>query len=267
MPAQPPILAAFVAYRYSRGAAVPSLVRAVSAVQYEHTRHGEPPPTGPAVKLTMKGIRRDAALAGKRPRGKAPALAQDLRRVVQTMGGTLIDLRDKALLLLGFAGAFRRSELVALNVADVVEVKEGYRVHVRRSKTDQAGEGMVKGIPFGESPDTCPVGALAAWLRAAGITEGPLFVGVNRHGRRTEHRLSGADVGRVVKKLMARIGKDVADFGGHSLRAGLVTEAYAAGKSTKAIMDQTGHKSLQTLHRYIRLAELFRDNAARGIGL
>lgn len=269
LPTTAAILAAYVSHRYyDDGCKVPTLVRLVSAVVHQHTTAGLNTPAGAALKLTLKGIRRHSARKGVLPNRKAPTRADDLLRAIQVQGGELIDLRDRALLLVGFAGAFRRSELVRLNVEDVrFEAKKGYRLFLPYSKTDQAGEGYWKGIPYGENPDTCPVLALQAWLQAAQLAEGPIFMGVNRHGRKTKKRLNPGEVARIVKKHMARIGKSAKDFSGHSLRAGLVTEAYAAGKSTKVIMDQTGHKSHDTLYRYIRLAEMFRDNAASGIGL
>lgn len=264
------ILAAYVSHRYEdHDAKVPTLTRIVSGVLHAHTAAGYDAPKGPALKLTMQGIRRRSAERGVRPRRVAPAMAEDLREAVLALsGGELKDLRNRALVLLGFAGCFRRSELVSLEVRDLkLEAGKGYEVLLRRGKTDQEGRGLTKGIPYGEHPDTCPVRALQAWLSAARITSGPLFVGVNRHGRTTGIRLHGADVARVVKIAMAAIGRDATSFSGHSLRAGLITTAANAGKSMKVIMDQSGHRDMRTLLIYMRMAELFRDNAASSIGL
>jgi integrase len=173
-------------------------------------------------------------------------------------------IRDRALLLVGFASALRRAELVSLNVEDVTTGPDGLTITLRRSKTDQEGAGRPIGVPFGSSPATCPVRALAAWVAAAGITDGPLFRGVSRHGALLG-RLSGRGVARVVQRGAASVGLEVANFGGHSLRAGLATAAEKAGKSERAIMAQTGHRSVTMVRRYIRDANLFSDNAAAGL--
>ncbi len=179
----------------------------------------------------------------------------------------LIACRDRALLLLGFAGAMRRSELVGLDVADVVETADGLVVTIRRSKTDQEGQGRKIGIPYGSKLATCPVRSLRAWKARAKITEGPLFRQVNRHGKVLEGRLGDRTVALVVKRAVAATGVDATNYAGHSLRAGLATAAAMAGVSERVIQGQTGHKSLPILRRYIREGSLFRENAAAEVGL
>ena len=166
----------------------------------------------------------------------------------------------------GFAGAFRRSELVALNVDDLVFGEQGVVVTLRRSKTDQTGAGRQVAVPYGRHADTCPVTALRAWLEAATITEGPVFVSVDRHGN-ADGRLSDRAVALVVKHYAKAIGRDENDFAGHSLRAGFATEAARAGAQELDIMRTTGHKSLPMLRRYIREGNLWRGNAASKLGL
>lgn len=168
-------------------------------------------------------------------------------------------MRDRALILSGFAGAFRRSELVALDVADLAFTRDGLTVTLRRSKTDQEGQGRKIGIPYGANPDSCPVRVVQAWLKAAAIADGPVFRSINRHGRVLPGRLAPADVARVVKKLAERAG--------HSLRAGHATAAAVAGASERSIMNQTGHRSVQMVRRYIRDGSLFRENSAGKLGL
>jgi integrase len=187
--------------------------------------------------------------------------------MVDATGAGLIGIRDRALVLLGFAGAFRRSELVGLNVDDCVFSKDGLTVTLRRSKTDQAGTGRKIGIPYGSNPDTCPVRTVQEWIKQAGITAGPLFCSINRHGRVQPGGLAGIDVARVVKKLTTRAGLDPAKFAGHSLRAGHATSAAIAGASERSIMNQTGHRSVQMVRRYIREGSLFRENSAGKLGL
>ena len=243
-----------------------TLQRRLSAISQAHQVAGHETPTrSAAVRLVWAGIRRKHGTAQE---GKAPALVEDLRAMMAAMAPRrrgqdwrLLEVRDRALLLLGFAGAFRRSELVSLNVEDLELGRAGIVVHLRRSKTDQEGQGRKIGIPRGAGM-TCPVAALQAWLADAGIKEGPLFRPVNRHGQLQAGRMSDRAVALVVKRRVQAVGLDPDQFAGHSLRAGLATSAAAAGASERAIANQTGHKSMAVLRRYIRDGELFRDNAA-----
>ena len=213
---------------------------------------------------TMKGIRRSLGVA---PMQKAPALTDDIRAMIHATNAGMIGARDRALVLLGFAGAFRRSELVGLDVEDCAFSKDGLTVTLRRSKTDQDGAGRKVGIPYGSNPDTCPVRVLQSWMELAGITTGPLFRSLTRHGQAQPGRLAGIDVARIVKKLAKRAGLDSAKYAGHSLRAGHATSAAIAGASERSIMNQTGHRSLQMVRRYIRDGSLFRENSAGKLGL
>ena len=179
----------------------------------------------------------------------------------------LLGVRDRALLLVGFAGAFRRSELVSLNVRDLKFTNDGLTVTLRRSKTDQEGSGRKVGIPYGSSPETCPVRSLRAWLEASGIESGPVFRPINRHGQIRPSRLSDRAVALIVKRAAEAAGKDPAEFAGHSLRSGLATAAAIGGASERAIMKQTGHRSTAMVRRYIRDGSLFRENAAARVGL
>ena len=171
------------------------------------------------------------------------------------------------LLLLGFAGALRRSEMVSLDVADVTEGADGLTLHLRRSKTDQEGAGRTIGIPYGSCLVTCPVRAWRVWLELSSITEGPAFRPVDRHDRIAATRLSGQAVALVLKRLASRAGFDPREVAGHSLRAGLATSAAAAGVPERVIAEQTGHKGTAMLRRYIREGSLFRENAASAVGL
>lgn len=222
-----------------------------------------------------EGIKR---LHGTTQVGKAALYPQDLAQMIACMPSNLIGIRDRALLLLGFAGAFRRSELVALNVEDLHFSRNGVLVLLRKSKTDQYREGMVKAIPYTGNPTTCPVRAVQEWLKASGIRSGALFRYVNRHGQipaqvRTktgalrENRLSGHAVARIVKRWAAAAGLDPTRYSGHSLRVGLVTASAEAGENEAAIMRQTGHKSIAMVRRYTRFADLFTNNVVSKVGL
>jgi site-specific recombinase XerD len=172
-------------------------------------------------------------------------------------------LRDCALLLLGFAGAFRRSELVALDVADLRFCDGGLLVTIRRSKTDQEGLGATIAIVPGWT--ACPIRAVSAWITAAKISDGPLFRPVTRTGKISNRQLSGRAVAEIVKKYARCAGLKAADFSGHSLRSGFVTSAAARGASIFKMMDVSRHKSVDTLRGYVRDAEIFRDHAGDGL--
>jgi integrase len=196
----------------------------------------------------------------------APILVEDLKTMVAPLGADIRDLRDRALLLVGFAGAFRRSELVAINCTDLEWMDEGLIVTLPRSKTDQEGKGRLVAIPRG-SPDFCPVEALGTWLRSAGVEEGTLFRAIDCHGSVYGDGLSPDSVARIIKKKAAAVGLDPARFSGHSLRAGLVTSAAAAGVPEWAIRRLTGHRSEAMLHRYVRPVDPFVGAVVNGCGI
>ena len=242
-----------------------TLQRRLAAIAQAHRLAGHPAPTEDAtVRMVWRGIRR---AKGTLQVGKAALLTNDVRAIVVALPLSTIGTRDRALLLLGFAGAFRRSELVALDVADVEVTHEGLAVLIRRSKTDQEGEGQKIGIPRGSRPGTCPVRAYTAWLELAGIVDGPIFRPVNRHGQIQPGRLTDRSVARVVQRAAEAAGLDPANYAGHSLRAGLATAAAMAGAEERDIMRQTRHKSVAVARRYIRDGSLFRSNVAAAVGL
>jgi integrase len=264
LPASPEAVAAYIAECASR-LKVGSVQRRLNAIAEAHKATGHDSPTGAGiVRATLKGIRRTLGTA---PEQKAAALTADIRAMVEATGDNLIGARDRALVLLGFAAAFRRSELVALGVADLAFSRDGLTVTLRRSKTDQEGTGRKIGVPYGSNPDTCPVRTLQDWLELAAIADGPVFRPITRHGSLQPGALSPADVARVVKKLAERAGLDPAKYAGHSLRAGHATSAAIAGASERSIMNQTGHRSVQMVRRYIRDGSLFRENSAGKLGL
>jgi integrase len=222
------------------------------------------PTTSSLVRRTHAGIRRTLGTAQQ---GKAPALVDDLKRMLHKVPSTRVGLRDRALLLLGFAGAFRRSELISLDVADLEFTRAGLIVTLRKSKTDQEGKSRRLGVPYGSNEGTCPVRSLQAWLESAHIQEGPVFRSLDRFLRVQPGRLSDKAVALIVKKRAKAVGLDPARYAGHSLRAGLATSAAAAGASERMIMSQTGHRSADMVRRYIREGNLFTSNAAGMVGL
>ena len=278
LPADPAVVAMFAANLAAGGHKASTVAAIVSAINCAHREHGhEAPGSSQTVRTVLRGIRRQHGTA---PRQARPVLAEDLRAMVasledrrqvgrgfaeRSIPAGLIGLRDRALLLLGWSGAFRRAELVALQVADLEHTAQGVLVHVRRSKTDQDGAGQTVAIPRSRTADVCPVEAVAAWLAAASIKSGPLFRGINRHGKVAETALSGRAVANIVQRSAKGAGLDADRMSGHSLRAGLATSAAIAGKSERSIMRTTRHTSVAMVRRYVRDADAWRDNAAEGL--
>jgi site-specific recombinase XerD len=264
LPATPETVALYVA-DLSATHKPGTLTRRLSAISQAHQIAELESPTAAAkVRLVMAGIRRNKGTAQT---AKTPVLVDDLRRMISSLSANLLGVRNRALLLIGFSGAFRRSELVALDVSDVTFTREGLVVTIRHSKTDQESEGRKIGIPYGSNPATCPIRSLQEWLERSGISDGPLFRPINRHGKMAAIRLSGAAVSDVVKRYVEAAGLDASEFAGHSLRSGLATSAAMAGASERSIMDQTGHRSLNMVRRYIRDGNLFRNNPVAVLGL
>lgn len=265
LPAIPETVALYLTH-CAKGLKPSTVQRRMACISQAHHAQGHESPTHSAlVRSVWQGIRREKGVAQE---GKEPALTEDLRCMIQHLPeDKLLSVRDRALLLIGFAGAMRRSELVALDCGDADRTREGWVITIRKSKTDQFGEGRKVGIPFGSDPLTCPVRALEDWLNAAGIEEGPLFRSVNRHGNVSKRGLCDKSVAFVVKRAIQAAGKEGEKFAGHSLRAGLATQAAMGGASERSIQEQTGHKSLIVLRRYIRDGNLFRENAAAKTGL
>jgi site-specific recombinase XerD len=261
LPAAPQVVAAFLAAEVSRGSKVSTIGRRLAAIRYAHKLAGHEPPTNSeAVKATLRGIRRSVVSA---PDRKTPATADKVLAMVAETTTDLKGLRDRTILLLGFAGAFRRSELVALNIADLEFCDGGLRVTIRRGKTDQEGFGATIAVARGSI--SCPVDAVRTWIKAAEISDGPLFRPVTRTGKITPRRLSARAVAELVKKYAHRAGLKAADFSGHSLRSGFLTSAAARGASIFKMMDVSRHKSIDTLRGYVRDAEIFRDHAGTGL--
>jgi site-specific recombinase XerD len=262
LPAAPETVAAFLAASAAAGLRPSTIGRRVAAIRYAHklAGHDDPPTNSETVKATVRGIRRTLGAA---PVRKAPATADKVVAMV-TVGRTdLKGVRDRALLLLGFAGAFRRSELVALDIADLEFCDGGLRVRIRRSKTDQEGVGVTIAIVAGSI--ACPVRAVRDWIQAAGLLEGPLFRPVRKGGHVGSTRLSDRTVATVVKAGARRVGLNAADYSGHSLRSGFLTSAATRGASIFKMMDVSRHRSMDTLRGYVRDADLFRDHAGAGL--
>jgi integrase len=278
LPADPRVVALYLTARASR-LKTATLGRRIAAIQHHHRQAGLTLDTRePTLRDTWRGIRRTHGTASTR---KVPTVTEVLRALLATTPESLIGVRDRALLLIGFAGCFRRTELVSLDHADVALHADGLVIRLQRSKTDPEGSGTEVGIPYGSRLETCPVRALLAWVAAARIDEGPLFRPINRHGQVRARRLTDDSVARIVKRTVHAARRvaladanfalaehlDPRRFAGHSLRAGFITSAAAAGVSESDIMRQSRHLRGDTLRQYIRHATVFRQNAAARVGL
>lgn len=262
LPAAPETVAAYLADRAGEWKPA-SISQALAAISQAHKLAGHESPRSSSLVLeTFKGIRNAHGVA---PKQKTALLADQVRAIAKALPETTVGLRDRALLLVGFAGGFRRSELVAIDYTHLTFTADGLVVLLSRSKTDQEGEGREVPVPYGRSAATCPVRATKAWLKHAGINEGPVFRAVRRDGSVREQQLSGAAVAAILKRRVRDAGLDPAKFSGHSLRAGFVTSAARAGASASSIMASTGHTTLTMVSRYIRKATLFEDCAAEGL--
>jgi integrase len=261
LPATPAMIAAYIAF-HAEMLAVATITRRVATLSKAHQALGEENPCQAAlVKATLRGLRRKHGTAQRQAK---PLLKEELFAILDPMGDSVKDVRDRALLLLGFAGGFRRSELVGLDVADIEPVRQGIIITLRHSKTDQEGAGRKIGIPHGRTQH-CPVAAVAAWLERSNVTQGAVFCPVTRYDHLPPVRLSGDAVSEVIRERLAAIGINPEGYSGHSLRAGFATSAAQAGVSTLKIRAQTGHASDAMLGRYIRDGELFIGNAAGAV--
>jgi site-specific recombinase XerD len=261
LPASIATTAAYLADLAGQRYKVSTIDRAAAAIAYAHRLAGMNPPTAAEpVKAVLRGIRRRTGTAVER---KAPATARALTSMLKRIDDTTLKgKRDRALLLLGFAAALRRSELVALQVSDIERADAGLFIHIRKSKTDQTGEGHVVPVPRGSK--LRPVEALESWLEAAGIDDGPLFRPIRKGGHLQVEALTAHAVALIVKERAKAARLDPEMFSGHSLRAGFVTSALEGGADVLKVMDITRHTSVQTLKGYDRRAKAFINHAGKG---
>jgi len=258
LPCEPTTLALYLT-AHAPTLSVATLQRRLASISQAHQAEGLPSPVRvPPVPKVWAGIVR---AHHRPPTRKAPLVVEAMRACLDQLDDTSRGRRDRCLLLLAWGGALRRSEVVALQTTDCRVVAEGLVLTVRRSKTDQVGAGRQIGLPYGRRADYCPVRAYEAWAPALGLRERPLFAAISDGGRLSARALTDKQVARLVKRVASAAGLE-GDYSGHSLRAGFATAAAAAGASERAIMAQTGHRSLLIARGYIRPASLFLDNAA-----
>ncbi len=261
LPAAPEVVAGFLSAEATTGRKTSTIGRRCASIRHAHKLAGFEPPTGSEiVKATLAGIRRTI---GASPRQMAPATAEVARDMASAAFPGVKGIRDRAILLLGFSLAARRSELVQLNVEDIQFCDEGLRVTIRKSKTDQTGQGAVIAVCRGGTH--CAVRALQEWLSVSGITSGPVFRPVRRGGKVRDTRLTAQSICLLVEAYAGKIDLPAADFGAHSLRAGAITTAARRGASVFKIKEVSRHKSIDTLAGYVRDANLFDQHCLAGV--
>lgn len=267
MPAAPEVIGAYLAAA-GEGYALPTLRRRVAAIARACRIVGHPLDTKhPAIRETLRGIGRKHGVPTRR---SAALTTNEVRKLAAACGSTLAGTRDRALVLIGFAGALRRSELVGLSVADVTWAPDGVVILIPRSKTDAQGEGARIAISRGNSPETCPVAALEAWLTGSGIIDGPIFRKVNRGGVVEAARLTPGAVRTILLKRASAAGvKGTWDepVSPHGLRAGFVTTAYRNGVSDEEIMGHTRHRSVAVMRSYVRCSKTGTASPSSKVGL
>jgi site-specific recombinase XerD len=267
LPAQPETVALYLASLADQNRKPATISRRLAAISKMHSAKGYDSPAAmrhAGVKEVWSGIRRSKGMAQN---AKAAAVTEYLKRMLEQIPDSLIGIRDRALLLVGFTGALRRSELVALDIQSIQFVAEGLVLTIPRSKTDQEGSGEKIAIAPGRMPATCPIRSLHSCLRVSGISSGPVFRSITRHQKISPKALTDQVVALQVKRYAGAAGLDPSLFSGHSLRAGLATSAAIAGASERRIQDRTRHRSVVMVRRYIRDGNLFRDNVSGLVGL
>ena len=266
LPALPETVSLFVAWCLEQSYRLHTIRLRLTSIAVIHTQAGHESPVTTEVRKLLQAAARQK---NEEPGGKAALTPQQLRRICDRLDPSVPrDVRDRAMLLLGFHSGWRRSELASLRIADIkLEDGKGLILRLRRSKTDQMGRGRTVGIHYGKRKETCPVRAYEAWLQVRGEWKGSVFTRLTKSGGVLQAGLSGEAILDVVKRCLSLIGVDPADYGAHSLRAGMMTASAESGADALSIMQRTGHRSLQTVIGYIRPAQAFHHNPLENVSL
>ncbi len=266
LPSEPKIVSLYLTY-LSKNSKISTLRRRLVSISMIHKLKGHYLDTKhPIIIENLMGIRR---VIGSIQKGKKPLLINHLKLVINVINelqsGEIKKIRDKTIILIGFAGGFRRSELTSIDYEDLEFVPEGLKITIKKSKTDQFGEGMSKGLPYFTNEVYCPVVNLHKWLEISKIKSGPIFRRFSKGLSLTDKRLTDQSVVLLIKEYLKLAGVENKNFAGHSLRSGFATVAADAGADERSIMNMTGHKTTQMVRRYIREANLFKNNALNKI--
>ena len=267
LPSDPKIVSLYLTHLSTRDIKLSTIKRRLVSIGVIHKMKGHYLDTKhPIIIENLMGIKRRKGIVQI---GKKPILINDLKKIVDVINQQKIEdikkLRDKSIILIGFAGGFRRNEIVSLDVDDLDFVFEGVKIIVRRSKTDQFGEGLTKGLPYFENKIYCPVTTLKRWLNVSKIKKGPLFRRFSKGSKLTNNRLTDQTVALIIKYYLNCADINSSNYSGHSLRSGFATSAAEGGAEERSIMAMTGHKSTEMVRRYIKEANLFKNNALNKI--
>ena len=267
LPSEPKIVSLYLTHLSTKDVKMSTLKRRLVSIGVIHKLKGHYLDTKhPSIIENIMGIKRRK---GSVQRGKKPLLINNLRKVInvidQQKKEEIKNLRDRTILLIGFSGGFRRNEIVSIDYDDLDFLEEGLKINLKRSKTDQFGEGLVKGLPYFENSQYCPVVSVQKWIRLSKISSGPLFRRFTKGSKISDNRLSDQTVSLLIKEYLMIAGIDNKNYSGHSLRSGFATSAAESGVEERSIMAMTGHKSTEMVRRYIKEANLFKNNALNKI--
>ncbi|MDB2359079.1 tyrosine-type recombinase/integrase [Candidatus Pelagibacter bacterium] len=269
LPSEPKIISLYLTHLSTKEVKMSTLKRRLVSIGVIHKLKGHYLDTKhPSIIENIMGIKRRK---GSFQKGKKPILINDLKLLIDVIDKVnkekIMRARDRSIILIGFSGGFRRNEIVSLDFDDLDFVSEGLKINLKRSKTDQYGEGSVKGLPYFDNSQYCPVLSVKKWIEISNIDSGPLFRRFSKGSKLTDNRLTDQTVALLIKKYLNLAGIDSKNYSGHSLRSGFATSAAESGAEERSIMAMTGHKSTQMVRRYIREANLFKNNALNKINL
>ena len=267
LPTNPKTVSLYLTYLATKDNKISTIKRRIVSIGVIHKIKGHYLDTKhPSIIENLLGIKRRK---GVKQKGKKPLLINDLKKIINVINedksSEIKIARDRSIILLGFGGGFRRNELVSLDFEDLDFVNEGLKVNIKKSKTDQFGEGSIKALPYFENSLYCPVKSIQNWLNISKIKNGALFRKFNKGSKLSKNRLSDQSVALLIKYYLNKVGIDNSNYSGHSLRSGFATSAAEAGAEERSIMAMTGHKSSEMVRRYIKEANLFKNNALNRI--
>ena len=267
LPSEPKIVSLYLTYLSTKEVKMSTLKRRLVSIGVIHKLKGHYLDTKhPAIIENIMGIKRRK---GSIQKGKKPLLINSLKQIIdvidQQKKEEIKKIRDRSIILIGFSGGFRRNEIVSLDFDDLDFVSEGLKINIKRSKTDQFGEGFTKALPYFDSSQYCPVVSLRNWLEISRIKSGSVFRRFIKGSKLSENRLTDQTVALLIKKYLSMLGIDTKNYSGHSLRSGFATSAAESGVEERNIMAMTGHKSTEMVRRYIKEANLFKNNALNKI--
>ena len=267
LPSEPKIVSLYLTHLSTKEVKMSTLKRRLVSIGVIHKLKGHY--LDKKHRLIIENIMGIKRRKGSIQKGKKPLLINSLKKIINVIDDHNKDeikrLRDRSIILIGFSGGFRRNEIVSLDLDDLDFVDEGLKINIKKSKTDQFGEGSTKGLPYFDNSQYCPVLSLKNWIEIANLNSGPLFRRFSKGSKLTDNRLTDQTVALLIKKYLRLAGIDSKNYSGHSLRSGFATSAAESGAEERSIMAMTGHKSTEMVRRYIKEANLFKNNALNKI--